>query len=425
MVSTALDPQTSTAFHHRMVVRLAIRIKPGVSPHLLRRAFDKVVSRHDSLRLRFVLEGKEWMAEILRRHTTGLNVEDCGRMSKLEQQAVIHQRTESAISVFSDALFEMRLLKFGSEGDVLLIQAHHAIIDGYGVVLLLEELFRTATGASIEDKSVSHSEFITYRRRQLQDIAAEKDAYWQNAMFPLPGELNIGRAAMGLPPVSNHTVNNTVRFDRFLNRHVQQTLADLTIETGISSYAFLHSAFSDTLCESAVQDEVVVCSTVGRRDAALSTFVGMEFDTFTIKYVRTRTGIRDAARQVERRFREALHHFPTNSFEEGSPISRAFEQAKLTHLRFYVHMPIPSGRLSASIFGNTLQDANAGPTKIGPISVERIEVPTPADTDFEIELSIMPIENGHQASIFADAAAWKVSDVEQIAGKIQERIQGV
>ena len=122
MIRTALDPETTAEYHQTMTVRMAFRITPGASDRTVQRAFARLVARHDSLRLRFVQDNSDWKAEILPDHPLGLIKEDLSPLSETEQTAIVHDRAYHPMTAFSDALFEMLLLKCGYRGDVILIR---------------------------------------------------------------------------------------------------------------------------------------------------------------------------------------------------------------------------------------------------------------------------------------------------------------
>ncbi|KAG1647415.1 Chondramide synthase cmdD [Nymphon striatum] len=170
----SFDPDTTKSYHDYLTVRWAVRIMPGISPRTLRRAFDNLVARHEPLRLRFVQTNGGWKSEVLAEHPLGLIVEDFGAMSKDEQQAIVTERVRRPLTALSDALFEMRLLRFERSGDVLMMRANHAIIDGFSVGLLIEELLKHIVGVPVGPPPLSYGEFVAFQQKKARDLSGAR-----------------------------------------------------------------------------------------------------------------------------------------------------------------------------------------------------------------------------------------------------------
>ena len=416
MLVAALDPETAGGFHLDQTVSWAVRITPGVSPRTLRRAFDELVRRHDSLRLRFVDVGREWRAEILPDHPLGLIVETLGDMSEAAQADVVAQRCSKPLTALSESMFDMRLLKFGGAGDVILARIHHAIIDGYSIALLLEELLKHALSMPVIDRPVSHGEFIAHRSKKVLDRAAEKEDFWKEALLPLPDKLRVGRHAKGLPPLSPRTVGTTNALKNFLSLQTAERVEALAKSTGVSAFCYLHAAFADTLCAQAGQEAVLLHSIVGRRHAEIASFIGAEIILFPLKYTNG-----SGAAWVSNQIATSTEMLPTSAFSQETVLRQTLRAENVDWYRFLVHRPTPTGRLSNSPFRKIFEEALLGKMSVGFITIERIDLAKKTETDFEAQLNITPTAEGLQASLLADAASWSQSDLTHLAQEIEAR----
>lgn len=403
MLAAALDPNTTRGYHSLNTIRWAIRITPGVSHRLLRRAFGKLVMRHDSLRLRLVEHRNDWRAEILAQHPTGLIVEDLGPMTAEAQMVVIRERCAVPMTALDPALFEMRLMKFGRDGDVILTRAQHTIIDGYSIAILLEELLKLVLHMPVTGRALSHGEFITLRERQLQERTEQKRAFWEDALLPVTPPLNLGRKKKGLPPLTRQNMGNSARLDDILSEAASKHLGSLSKTSGVSVFCYLQAAFAEALCAAAGADEVLLLSMLGRQETVLASFVGPGMQAMRIKY---RVG--DGAVALSEMLSRGAEMMPTTVFDPGMPLSA------LNH-QFFVNMPNPVGRMSNSPFHKIFESAFSGKFSAGFASVERIDIPLETESEFELQLSVQPNRDGPQATLISEAASWDISEMEVLA----------
>lgn len=416
MLAAALDPETSRGFHLNQTISWAVRITPGVSVRTLRRAFNRLVERHDSLRLRLVERGEDWRAEILPNHPIGLIVEDLGEMSEEAQKSALSERCADPLTALSDPMFEMRLLKFGGAGDVILVRIHHAVIDGYSIALLLEELLKHALSMPVCAKPLSHGEFISHRNKQLLARSAEKEAFWRKALYPLPDRLNIGREALDLPSLSPRSIGRTNTVNNILTSQASADLGHLSKSTGASAFCHLHAAFSETLCAHAEQQAMLVHSVVGRREAAMASFIGAEMIEFPLRYARGAGPV-----WVSDRISASAEMLPTMVLDEGTSMGQEV-RTNADWMRFLVHMRAPTGRFSSSPFRKIFEEAMVGKVSFGFISLERIDLPKEVDSGFELHLNVILTPEGPQASIIGNAASWHRDDLQQLAQEVAARV---
>jgi amino acid adenylation domain-containing protein len=131
----------------------AFRLQGPLDPAALAQAFDDIVRRHESLRTAFGWNGGEPVSHVAAPGTLGhvLTVEDIGdghphnnkRRKALELRKIellIEQETYTPIDTARAPLLRARLLRLHDDDHVLLLTLHHAIIDGWSIGVLFEEL---------------------------------------------------------------------------------------------------------------------------------------------------------------------------------------------------------------------------------------------------------------------------------------------
>lgn len=415
MIATALDPEMSMDYHRIMTLGWAFRITPGVSIRTLQRAVKTLAARHDSLRLRFVDNNGDWKAEILPSLLSGVITHDLSTLSEPDQISAISDKANQPLTALSEQMFEIHLLKCGSYGDVVLAKVHHAIIDGYGMVLLIEDLLKSVMNMPNTGPAMTHEQFMTYRTRHIREAKAKNDSFWQKQLLPPPADLRIGRVTKGLPPASARTTGPSISVPAVFTPSQSKSLEILAKNTGLSAFSYMHAAFSETICDLAGQDEVLINSTLGRQDRTLATFIGAEMQEVAIRFTQTSAGIHAHAQQVQDSISAAAEAIPTDIFfTPGNALAQKIKGADTHCVRFFVHNFIPTGRLSNSPFKMLFQKAMDNKVSLGFVSLERITLPF--DLAFaELILSIYQTPDGPNASLASTPDSFSLPELQSIA----------
>ena len=97
------QPYCSDAYHDKALLRWAHLITPSLDERRAKRAFDKLVERHDSLRLKFESENGEWRAHVLPKHPSGIVIEEYGDVNDEAFEAIVNERARSTADAASGA----------------------------------------------------------------------------------------------------------------------------------------------------------------------------------------------------------------------------------------------------------------------------------------------------------------------------------
>lgn len=422
LIALALDPDTTPFYHDYMTVRWAVRVTPGVSPRTLQRAFDKLVARHEPLRLRYVETRDGWMSEVLNAHPTGLIIEDLGPASPAEQLQIATERVRRPLTALSEALFELRLLRFGATGDVIVLRANHAIIDAYSVAVLIEELLKFTLNWPIGPAPMPHGDYVTHQLEKTRQNRTEKARFWDAMLSPVTRDLNIGRTARGLGIMDAGAVQAPLSCDGFLQAGDCDNLFALCQAKKASPFAVLAAAYGQTLCAKAQCDNVLINSIFSRTDAALSTYVGPSIEVAPLRYDHAPDALCRGIADVAQKLSVIPQHLPTDLLAEDSPLILGLEDRNVSFDRFWVTSALPTGRMKVSPFRQMIEKAMQGPFSLGPFALEQITIPSLAPTDAEMELAITPTDTGCTATLYANPAGYEQTEVEEIAEGIRDNL---
>ena len=155
---------------------------------IVQRAFDLLVARHETLRMRFVTVGGQWEQDV------GVGAQ--GRVTMLDLSGLNAAAAESACARAGQAeaakpfdlaaapLVRLGLIKLGDERFQLLITAHATVIDGWSLSLLLAEFgeaiaaFHAGAEPRLSDVEIHYGDFALW-----QAATAESGAFTDDQRF--------------------------------------------------------------------------------------------------------------------------------------------------------------------------------------------------------------------------------------------------
>ncbi|XUM21533.1 amino acid adenylation domain-containing protein [Bradyrhizobium oligotrophicum S58] len=179
---------TSTAYH----VAFPLRLRGAVDVAALRQAMQDVIERHPALRATFAWRGGTPIQTVSPRaaELRHVQVADAAALDRAVQDAY-----EEPFDFERGPLFRAVLISRGREDHVLLPLAHHIVIDGQSIVILLDEIGRSyqarASGEVPQLPRVerSYADFVRWQRTMLSGARGEQLwSYWQ---WLLSGDLPV------------------------------------------------------------------------------------------------------------------------------------------------------------------------------------------------------------------------------------------
>jgi amino acid adenylation domain-containing protein len=241
---------------------VALELRGRLRPDLLRRAIQGVVDRHDSLRTRIGREGD--VQEVLPEMTVACPLIDLTDRPPHEREAALaawlSEQSGRPIDLESAPLVRFHLLRLGEQRHVLALAAHHIVVDGWSVGVLLTEIGELYAAACRNGETPLRPECQFgdfYRWQEAQrgtpELAAQ-ETYWlakfegQTPVLDLPTD----RPRPSLRSYRGH--RETLRLDANLTA----SLRTLSREQGSTLLMTLLSAYALLLHRLSSQDELVV-----------------------------------------------------------------------------------------------------------------------------------------------------------------------
>ncbi|MEU8035806.1 amino acid adenylation domain-containing protein [Streptosporangium sp. NPDC049078] len=307
-------------------VPVAVRLRGELDEDALRRALDELVARHEALRTRFLTTDDG---------TPELVIDEPGpaalRVVEADGVDAAIELLDADLAVPFDLehgpLFRTVLVRIAPDDHVLLIAAHHTVIDGWSSDLLIRELLVLHDGGTPPPAPVGYGDYALWQRGR--DHRREID-HWRDRLAGLPAiELPTDRPR---PAEQRHEgAALDVRVDADLTRR----LTELGAEAGATPYMTLLAAFQVLLARYSGQTDFAVGSPVaGRGLPELDGVVGMFVNTlvlradladdpsFTTFLARTRESALDAYAHQELPFDQLVNELNVVRDVSRSPLAQ-------------------------------------------------------------------------------------------------------
>ena len=258
-------------------VVLPIFLEGRLNKERLGQAVDQLVARHPSLRTSFALIDGEVRQKInasVRLKKTFKTIAESGI-----DQAIgdfVQKFDLSQAPLLRVALFEIK-----DDKHMLVLDAHHIVVDGVSVVVLVKELMRLYANEALPPLNVTYHDYAAwYNERLSQGGLAPQEAFWREC---LQGELPVLNLVADFPRPANKKYQGEKIFAA-LPQEMSETLKSLANERGVTFFALLMAAFNTLLARYCGQEEVVIGSPFANRTHPdIDNMLGMFVNTLPLR----------------------------------------------------------------------------------------------------------------------------------------------
>jgi aryl carrier-like protein len=199
-------------------IAVAVRSADAVDGPALRRALDAVVARHSALRTTFDVRDGEPVQIVRPDGATSYEEHDASGFDDKTLTPWLTRATRQPFDLAAGPLLRLTVFR-RADGDVLLLVAHHIVVDFQSLIVLARELgaYYTAFAAgrplTLPAPRADYGDFVAWQRAMLADPdrAESLAAYWDGVVgagvprltpLPLLGKTSArgGSHAFALPP---------------------------------------------------------------------------------------------------------------------------------------------------------------------------------------------------------------------------------
>ena len=257
------------------------RVEGGLRDSLVERAFQTLRSRHEILRTRFVTTADGPAQEVVANVPAKVSVIDMSQlkaeMAEKEMIAIAKLEVSKPFDLSKAPLIRLTLLKMAPNDTILLITSHAAVIDGWSISIIVDELGQLIQSYEADQSAKLANvemQFGDYARWQQEMIAGDGYSvpldYWRDELAELP-QFRVAPSKIAPFPLSYASLIRGVILPRELTDRVDAYAKG-------HGKTFFHMALASLaamLHDRTGAPEVVIATQVtGREQQASETIVG-------------------------------------------------------------------------------------------------------------------------------------------------------
>ncbi|MFK7878058.1 MAG: amino acid adenylation domain-containing protein, partial [Paracoccaceae bacterium] len=273
----------------RAVYRIdgALRLKGALDTQALRAAFDAVVDRHESLRSSFqeTEQGTVNMDIMPDAKAIGFAVEQHKASEGLE--GIVEEFLNWPYNLARGPLFRAMLLEVGPEDHILAVGGHHAILDGWSVALLFNEVaayyraFMQDQIAQVAPMPVQFGDYAAWQRELFSNdtMKVELD-WWREALTGAPEAITLP-TDRPRPEIMDYR-GRSVR--AHVPHEAMQAIVDAARDENATLFMGLEAGLAAYLMRLGAGEDVVIGTAVaGRPLPELDPMVGFFINTLALR----------------------------------------------------------------------------------------------------------------------------------------------
>ncbi|MCA1453648.1 amino acid adenylation domain-containing protein [Bradyrhizobium sp. BRP22] len=293
-----------------------IRLKGKLDHSLLSRSIAEIVRRHEVLRTTFTAKDGQGRQVVHDTMNVAVRHEDLRRFAPDQAgRAADLTRTEleKPFDLIEGPLLRAVLLQFSDHEHELLLLAHHIVVDGWSLNVLLEELAGLYRSFIHDDAGappapeIQYADFAAWQRNWLASgEAARQLAYWRARLGATHPVLALPHDRPR-PPTQSHG-GDTIGLN--IDRALATRLREIAKQRSASVFMLLLGAYKALLHRYTGQNDLRVgVPAAGRRHAQVERLIGCFVNTLVVRTeIDDRTSFLDLLEQVKESVIAALAH---------------------------------------------------------------------------------------------------------------------
>ncbi|WP_071191495.1 non-ribosomal peptide synthetase [Trichormus sp. NMC-1] len=281
-----LEPN-STAYN--MSYRLGILGSLNISA--LEQSLGEILQRHEILHTNFLSLAGQPIQVITNNIDFNLPIIDLqflpDEQREIEAQRIAKEETQQPFNLAEDSLFRIKLLRLSPEQNLLLINIHHIVFDGWSFRVLFAELKALYTAYSegltspLPQLPIQYADLTLWQREWLAGEVLESQLnYWKRQ---LSGTLPVLELPTDYPRPPVQTYRGASH-SFILSSELTASLKSLCQKEGVTLFMTLLAAFKILLSRYSGQEDVIVGTPIaGRNRREIEDLIGFFVNTLALR----------------------------------------------------------------------------------------------------------------------------------------------
>ena len=256
--------------HSAYHIPITFRLNGDVDWKIFERALQRLASRHEILRTGYPSTDGEPYAAVEAAVKIKLNFNDV-RGEEVDPQALTSALMRQPFNLAQPPLMHHEVYQTADDQFLVVLVLHHLIIDGWSMVVLVQELAEIYTalaerrGDTLDDLPIQFIDYAAWQRAEDEAGRFDDDlAYWQEALAGIPPILD-------LPTDYQRPQNFSFEGDSFyfaFGDGLSQQVNEFIRRENVTLYMFLQAAVQVLLYRYSQQLDFAIGSPVANRDRA-------------------------------------------------------------------------------------------------------------------------------------------------------------
>jgi len=404
----------------------ALRIKAKPDEAALRSAFQSLVERHGALRTTFSAVQGIAMQHVHEEAKASFETVDAFQWDEAALAERLRDEAHLPFDLEHGPLLRAILFSRAENEQVLLVVAHHIVIDFWSLAILMRELgdlYRVAAHGITATLAPHTSNYFDYVRRQQQLLTAEAGerlaTFWQKQ---LAGELPVLNFHTDRPRPSVQTFRGASEPLR-LDAQLTARLKALSQANDATLFITLLAVFKVLLYRYTGQEDLLVGSpTAGRQSAQFAETVGYFVNPVVLRTAPNGAlSFEEFLKQVRHTTLAAFmhHEYPFALLVKQLQPERDPSRSPLFQAMFTLNKTQLSGEEAMGAF--SLDEAGAR-MNLGGLPVESMRLEQRI-AQFDLSLTMVEVENELSASLEYNTDLFDAATIRRLLGHFQTLLQ--
>jgi len=392
---------------------MATRFRGELNRAALQQALEQLIERHESLRTRFVSDGKTPLQEVVA--ATGISIEevDASDYPQPELFDTLTELSQLPFDLSKAPLLRAHLLKTGKDEHVLLLGTHHIVSDGWSLSILFNDfatLYNSAasgSNADLESLPIQYADYATWQKEWLTDEELERQLnFWRDHLAGADPVLELP-TDFPRPAEQSYRGGSVLRI---LPKDLSERVGHLVQNKQSTLFMTLLAAFNVLLARYARQDSIVVGTPIaGRTRPELEGLIGFFSNTLALHSdLSTDPAFTDLLQTVKDNALQAFSH-------QDLPFEKLVEE--LQPERDMSHSPI-----FQTMF--VLQNTPQGNTRFEDVVAETVNFEM-GITKFDLLMEARETNNGLQVGIQYNSDLFTEATADRMLGHFEQLLASI
>ncbi len=267
------------------------RISGPLNLDALKRSFNEVIKRHETLRTTFHDQEGKPLQVIHDPFEVDLPLIDVSDrpMAEREEEIIrlVKEHSLQPIALDTLPLFRIQVIRAAPDDHAVILVMHHIISDNWSTQVLMGELAAVYNAFNRGDVSplpvlpIQYADFAHWQRNWLQgEVLDEQIQYWENQLSDAPPVLELPTDRPRPPMQTYNGSYKTFRLDKELSDAVQ----NVAKTEGVTLFMTLLAAFKTLLSRYARQEDISIGTPIANRTRSeIERLIGFFVNTLVLR----------------------------------------------------------------------------------------------------------------------------------------------